>query len=60
MRQLFAVPAAESCPHARDAAIALLDQQLVAEGAFVLVDGSVLLLKLTRDGWRARYWTPID
>lgn len=60
MRQLFSVPAIESCPRVREAAIALLDRQLAAEGAFVLANGAVLLLEYRRNGWRVRYWEPVE
>jgi len=60
MLQLQSVPARECPSRVRAEAIAVLDQQLALEGAFLLPDGTVLVLSAAPDGsWRISYWEPM-
>lgn len=60
LRELLPIPATEIPAEMRDAAIRLAELQRVYELCISAPGGAVLRLKLTDEGWRFRYWEPVE
>lgn len=59
MMRLQSIAAADAPTGALRWAIATLEAERAADGAWLLPGGAVLLLEATRAGhWRIRYWEP--